>query len=223
MLRGFCCYALTAWLLAATGCSVSEKDWQTVSAELSAIRERDQRYRTKMDSVARVEGWSSDAVEKLWEEQRILDSVNLASLDRIITRFGYPSKQNVGDLSSVPFEVLSHADDSIMTSYLNLILGAAKNGDLRMDQVAVYEDKVLVTLQQPQEYGTQIWIDFKVNPKTGERYDSVYLWPLRNPELIDSKRVGVGLDSLSKQLRLFGIDPDKGYILRKSGQANASQ
>ena len=209
-----------AWLLIAAACSVSEEDWKKVANQLTSIRERDQRYRGKMDSVARVQGWDSDAVKELYEKQRVLDSTNLEELDAIINIYGYPSKQHVGELSVVPFEVLRRAQDSVLVSYLNLIVGAGKNGDLKMDQVAAYEDEVSVSQQQPQEYGTQIWIDFKENPKTGERYDSVYLWPLRNPEQVEAMRAKVGLDSLVRQLYLFGIDPAKGYLIRKSGKSN---
>lgn len=207
---------LTACLFA---CSVSEKTWEKVKGDLTVIRERDQKYRLKMDSVGRVLGWRSEAVGQLWEKQRILDSINLVEVDKVISKYGYPSRANVGELCTVPFEVIRHAPDSVMADYLQLIVGAGKNGDLRMDQVATFEDRVLIALRQPQEYGTQIWIDYKQNPKTGERYDSVYLWPVRDPGRLNSKRISVGLDSISTHLGRFGIDPVKGYLLKKSGAA----
>lgn len=201
-----------------TSCTVSDNTWRQVKAQLVIIGEKDQRYRSKMDSVAKVQGWGSKAVEELWEKQRKLDSVNIGEVDVLITRYGYPSREHVGDLSEVPFNVIRHSGDSIMATYLQLIVGAARNGDLRRDQVAFFEDRVLVGLKQPQEYATQIWIDFKENPVTHERYDSVYLWPVRDPARVESKRAAVGLDSLTKQLRHSGLDPAKGYLLRKSGE-----
>lgn len=211
-------FSLTAMLaIVLTGCDMPEKGWQEVKSKLAVIKERDQRYRSKMDSVARIEGWRSKKVSDLYEEQRVLDSVNLVEVDLIISTVGYPSRASVGELSEVPFEVIRHSNDSIMNAYLPLIIGAGKNGDIHMDQVATFEDRALASQQQPQEYGTQIWIDFKENSKTGERYDSVYLWPVRDPSRVESKRAAVGLDSLGKQLRRYGIDPAQGYLLRKSG------
>lgn len=212
--RSFRLGAPVVFLLALVSCSVSEETWKEVKAQLAVIKERDQRFRSKMDSVARIEGWRSKTVADLWEKQHDLDSANLAEVDDLITRFGYPPKTFVGEFADVPFEVIRHSDDSVMNAYLPLIIGAGKNGDLRMDQVASFEDRVLVAQQQPQEYGTQIWIDFKKNPKTGESYDSVYLWPVRDRSRVETKRAAVGLDSLGRQLRRYGIDPSQGYLLK---------
>lgn len=201
-------------------CTISEGTWNEMKSRLVTIRERDQRFRSKMDSVAKIEGWRSKKVADLYEQQRVLDSTNLMEIDKIITKFGYPPKQHVGDLSDVPFEVIRHSDDSVMNAYLPLIIGAGKNGDLRMDQVASFEDRVLVNQQQPQEYGTQINIDFKEDSATGQPYDSIYLWPIRDVERVEFKRASVGLDSLGKQLRRYGIDPNVGYLLRKKAASS---
>lgn len=211
-------HLLPALLLIVAACAPDDSAYQALKDELTTIRERNQRYRMHMDSVARKEGWQSDAVAELYEKQRELDSVNLAAIDGIITRFGYPSKARVGGLSTVPFEVLRHCDEPVKADYLDLVVGAGQSGDIPMNLVAVFEDRVLVSQKQPQRYGTQIWIEFVEDRKTGERYDSVYLWPVRNPGSVEARRAAAGLDSLTDQLRHYGIDPSKGFLLRKSGQ-----
>lgn len=199
-----------------TTCSVADSNWVEVKTQLSAIREKDKQYRTRMDSIGLVLGWQSPLVEELWEKQHVLDSINLVEVDEIITRYGYPPKDRVGDLSDVPFDVIRHSDPAVMATYLEIVVGAGRNGDLRMDQVATFEDRVRISQRQPQEYGTQIWIDFIEKEKTQERYDSIYLWPVRDRENIDARRHSVGLDSLNEHLMRYGIDPTKGYLLRKS-------
>lgn len=206
-------------LLVFLGCGPSETSWQEAKEQLKTIRERDRRYRSQMDSIARIEGWQSATIERLYDEQHKLDSVNLADLEALISRLGYPSRQRVGDLAQVPFDVIQHSGDSIMINYLELVLGAGANGDLPMNQVAAFHDRILVAQRQPQEYGTQIWIDFIEDRKTGDRYDSVYLWPVRNSATVDARRIGAGLDSLADHLRRYNIDPRKGYVLKKSGGA----
>lgn len=198
---------------------VSDTTWKRVSTELGDIQEKDKRYRIPMDSIARKEGWKSKIVEELWKNQRILDSANLVAVDRLLSRYGYPPAAKVGPLSQVPFDVIRHADDSIQANYGEIIMGAGKNGDLRMSEVAPFYDQVLMMERVPQEYGTQVWIEYKQNSKTGERYDSVYLWPVRDLPNVNAKRLAAGLDSLSAHLRRFGIDPSKGYLIRKSGSA----
>jgi hypothetical protein len=201
----------------AVACSPSEKAWQEAKLKLEQIRERDQRYRNQMDSIGRIEGWRSEAIERLYVEQQKLDSVNLAEVEAIIDRFGYPPKDRVGDLATVPFDVIQHSVDSVMINYLEVVGGAAANGDIPKSQAAIFHDRTLIAMRQPQEYGTQIWIDFIEDKKTGERHDSVYLWPVRNPDTVDERRLGAGLDSLAVHLRRYNIDPARGYLVKKSG------
>lgn len=202
-------------IILALGCVQPDKAWQGAREKLELIRERDQRYRKQMDSIGRIEGWQSEAIARLYDEQRKLDSVNLADVEALIDQFGYPSKDRVGDLAIVPFDVIQHSGDSVMINYLEVILGAAANGDLPWSQVAVFHDRILIAQRQPQEFGTQIWIEFIEDKKTGQRYDSVYLWPVRNYATVDERRREAGLDSLATHLRRYNIDPARGYLVKK--------
>jgi len=207
------------WGILLSSCSgIPDSAWDRARMELSTIRTMDRRYRKSMDSVGRAEGWQSKAVVELWEKQRSLDSANLVALDQIITKYGYPPSNKVGELSQVPLDVLRHANEAIRAEYLNLVIGAGKNGDIPMRDVAVYYDEVLMMQRVPQEYGTQVWIEYKDNPATGERLDSLYLWPVRDFPNVDKRRLSVGLDSLAQHLRRFGMDPEKKYLIRKSGK-----
>lgn len=170
-----------------------------------------------MDSVGRSEGWQSETIANLWEKQRSLDSANLVILDQIITRYGYPPREKVGELSLVPLDVLRRANEAIRAEYVNLVIGAGRNADIPMRDVAAYCDEVLMMQRVPQEYGTQVWIEYKDDPVTGQRLDSLYLWPVRDFTNVDSRRLSVGLDSLAQHLRRFGIDPGKRYLIRQSG------
>jgi hypothetical protein len=170
-----------------------------------------------MDSIGRTEGWQSETIERLYDEQRKLDSANLADVEALINQVGYPSSDRVGDLATVPFDVIQHSGDSVMINYLEVIVGAAANGDIPKSQAAIFHDRTLIAQRQPQEYGTQIWIDFIEDKKSGQRYDSVYLWPVRNYATVDERRLAAGLDSLAVHLRRYNIDPTRGYLVKKSG------
>ncbi|MBL7852727.1 MAG: hypothetical protein JNN04_17615 [Cyclobacteriaceae bacterium] len=216
-MRSFSVVLLAMVILMACGTSLTSQD--ELKSALTGVREQHQLYRLQMDSVAKIEGWQSPTIQRLYEGQRKLDSVNLAEVEEIIDRYGYPRKDLVGELARVPFEVIRHSGDSVMINYSEIILDAGINGDLPMDQVASFYDQILVAQRQPQEYGTQVWIDFIENKKTGVRYDSLYLWPVRNYTSVDARRISAGLDSLANHLRRYNIDPAKGYVLKKSGGA----
>jgi len=210
------------WLvLICSSCGVSDSTWENVRKDLASIKQRDRQYRDQMDSVGKREGWQSSSIKDLWDKQRVLDSSNLKEVDKILTRYGYPPATKVGDLSQVPFTVIQHADDSTRATYFEMILGAGLNGDLRMRDVAQYQDKILLIEKKPQEYGTQIWIDFKTDAH-GARYDSVFLWPVRDRTHVNDKRLAIGLDSLETTLRRYGINPSVGYMIKKSAQPTSS-
>ena len=208
-------FSLSILALTAASCGISDSQWEKVRIQLAEVKKSDQRYRPQMDSVGRIEGWGSKAVETLWEKQKAIDSTNLIAVDRIITKCGYPPKSKVGELSDIPFVVIQHADDSTLITYYEVIVGAGKNGDLKMKDVAQFQDRALMMQKLPQEYGTQVWIDFKEDKITGKRYDSLYLWKVRDFAHVDKKRSSVGLDSLDKHLGRYGIDPAKGYLIRR--------
>lgn len=199
-----------------TGCSISDRDWSNLKGQLAEIQKKDQQYRVLMDSIGRTEGWQSEKINELLEKQSSLDSTNLIEVDRIIDKFGFPPKEKVGDLTETVFRVLQRSNDSTMATYYDLVVASGMRGDLKMAEVATYQDRVLMMRRVPQEYGTQVWIEFKTDPHTGRRYDSLYLWKVRNPERVNARRTAVGLDSLETHLRRFGIDPSKGYLIRKN-------
>ena len=200
------------------GCTsgIDDKEWGKVKASLTSIRERDQQYRKEMDSIGKVNGWQSKEMKELWINQKTLDSANLLEIKEIIQKHGFPPKEKVGEGVETIFLVLQHSTDSVRAEYCDLVVAAAKKGDLPMSQVAFYQDQVLIRQQLPQEFGSQIWIDNKLDPKTGEKYDSLYVWKIRDPENVNKRRKSAGLDSLEIYLRHLDIDPLLGYTLRRA-------
>ncbi|MDZ4715689.1 MAG: DUF6624 domain-containing protein [Cytophagales bacterium] len=195
-------------------CTVSESEWSDVRSQLTEIKKREYLHRREMDSIGKVQGWQSREIERLWGRQKALDSINLAEVNEILDTYGFPSRDKVGDLAETIFLVLQHSSD--MGAYYEMIVGAGKNGDLAMKDVAPYQDRVLLARRVPQEYGTQVWIDYKVDTKTAERYDSLYVWEIRDRKNVNVRRLNAGLDSLETSMRRFDIDPAVGYVLRKN-------
>lgn len=199
--------------LSTFSCRESEKDWSDVRELLTEVKHNEQKYRSAMDSVGQKEGWQSKQIEILWAQQKVLDSINLMLVNQVIDRFGFPTRDKIGNLTETIFSVLQN--DKNMVDYYELIVGAGKRGDLKMTDVAPYQDRVLLARRVPQEYGTQVWIDYKTDPITGERYDSLYLWEVRDPAHVNERRLAAGLDSLESALRRFNINPQIGYVIRR--------
>ena len=176
---------------------------------LDSIAVLDQRYRTLMQAS------SAEELERLGEEmglrkeeytgdhwalQTVIDSSNMAFVEKYFIENGYPGKSVVGKESSLAaWYVLQHNPDKIPT-YLPLIKKAAADGEISMRSAAMMEDRYLMNEGKPQIYGTQ-----------GMSYDDErgsFIWPIEDPENVNERRMKVGYDQTIEEYAklLFGED-----------------
>ncbi|MFT5438083.1 MAG: peroxiredoxin, partial [Ulvibacter sp.] len=180
-----------------------------LKTRLDSIAVLDQRYRSLMQAS------SPEALEKLGEEmglkkeeytgdhwalQTVIDSSNMAFVEKYFIENGYPGKSVVGKESSLAaWYVLQHNPDKIPT-YLPLIKKAAADGEISMRSAAMMEDRYLMNEGKLQIYGTQ-----------GMTYDDErgsLIWPIENPETVNERRMKVGYDQTIEEYSklLFGED-----------------
>ncbi len=200
-------------LLILTSCAKPEPDWNALKSQLDEIGRNDQLYRGAMDSIGVKYGWQSTEMQALWAKQMKLDSSDLAQVEIIISTVGYPPSARVGTSNEAIFYTLQHSPDSIMVKHYDLITKAGDDGELKKSIVALYVDRVLMNKGEPQLYGSQIRMEYKTDFK-GQKYDSVFLWKLKDPDHITEMRTKMGLPPLAEYLKHFEIDPAKGYIIK---------
>jgi hypothetical protein len=117
------------------------------------------------------------------------DSVSFAAIERIIQRYGYPSKQIAGEAVDIPFYILGYAPVATKEKYMNEFILAADRGTISWTSLAHFIDKVKVAKGEKQVYGTQ-----------GE-YDQNFkliLYPVADPEHLNVRRKQVGLEELKE-------------------------
>ncbi len=125
---------------------------------------------------------------KLYSKMREIDSINLIKVESIIKVHGYPGKAIVGEpANKTVFYVIQHSDK--IDQYLPFIRKAAEDGEIANTSLAMMEDRNLMDKGLEQIYGTQI--KGKAN-KEGEWI--FFLWPVKDPENIDSLRKSAGFD-----------------------------
>ncbi len=118
---------------------------------------------------------------------RYQDSLSFNSLTQIIDIYGYPSKEMAGESASIPFYILSFAPLMIKEKYMNEFILAADRGNISWRSLAYFIDKVKVARGEKQVYGTS------------GTYDKDYnytMYPVIDPENLNKRRAGVGLESL---------------------------
>lgn len=178
---------------------------KALEAELLKMGADDQKYRGVIEaemikmSAAGTNAASDEFIAAVKSQDEI-DARNMAQLEEIIRRNGWPGKSLVGeDAGKAAFLILQHTDLTRQEKYLPLLKEAAKKGDARAADVAMLEDRVLVRRGKKQIYGTQVHSGHETGGK-------LVLAPIEDEEHVDERRKSVGLMPLGEYLKHFGIE-----------------
>jgi len=152
---------------------------------LSEVRDNDQKYRVRWDSVEAAFGKESMQYKSLIKSTMYFDSVDLVIVTSIIDRFGWLSNNEVGsEGNSALWLVIQHADLETQKKYFPLMQAAVNNGKAQKKDLAYLEDRILMREGKKQLYGTQYHLD-KNNQMT--------LWEVEDPVNLNKRRAEVGL------------------------------
>lgn len=119
------------------------------------------------------------------------DSLNLKAVEKIIAKYGYPGRTLVGEPTneSVWF-VIQHSDK--IEKYFPIIKNAGRKNEIADSLVAKMEDRLLMSRQKEQIYGTQGSGETIRNKETGEEEFFTYIWPIKEPEKVNDLRKKIG-------------------------------
>jgi len=169
--------------------------------QLIMMAEQKERSRDLFDSLVTEKGWKSPEVEEATRREAESDSVNMARLEEIIAKHGWPGQSLVGNRAAVAaFLILQHGSLQQQEKYLPIVKAASDKGDVEPAHLAMLQDRVLMRQGKPQIYGTQLWND----PSSGE----LGLYPIEDSANVNSRRAEIGLAPVNEYLRSIGINPD---------------
>ena len=141
---------------------------------------------------------SADEIVEYTAEMERVDSLNQTMVFGILDNDGWPS--NLSDKANrAIWIVIDHSDLTSRSKYLSFVRAKADEGILDKSDYAMLNDRVLMEEGKPQVYGTQI--------KMAATFDGedmamqLYLWPVENPDALDSLRRSVGLSPIGEYLR----------------------
>lgn len=130
---------------------------------------------------------------KLLDELTEVDEANTKWLKGIIEKHGWPGKTLVGDDgASAAWLLVQHADrDREFQKKCLALMEAMPAGEVRGENVAYLQDRVLVGEGKPQKYGTQTTeVDGKFVPS-----------PIEDEEHVDERRKKLGMMPLKEYLK----------------------
>lgn len=143
---------------------------------------------------------------KLIDELAEIDEANTKWLKDVIDKHGWPGKSLVGDDgASATWLLVQHADrDREFQKKCLTLMEAMPSGEVRAENIAYLEDRILVGDGKPQKYGTQMMeVDGKFVPS-----------PIEDEEHVDERRKKLGMASMAEQLKQI----EKTYRPKKSDQ-----
>lgn len=189
--------------LLAQGAGNGEPRYRSLRRELLRMDKEDQKHRTELFEL--VKKMSEPDGQRLMNEfvaltkkQEALDAKNRRKLDRIVTRYGWPTKSMVGEeASKVAFLIAQHGDLAYRKKYFPLLKAAVARGEARPADAAMMEDGILMKEGKKQIYGTALQTD---DVTTGLK-----LWPIENEEEVDARRAAVGLPPMTEYFKLMGM------------------
>ena len=168
---------------------VRSRQWNydlALKETLENIFERDQYDRLLWSQAVKNNPGDTDRNERLARRAHMTDSLNLVLVDEILSQYGFPRKEQVGDFGNqAAWLVFQHADLDYQKRFLPQMETAVSRGDIAPLYLALLRDRIDVREGRPQRYGTQI--DKKGN-----------LAPLLDASRVNQWRQEVGLPSIEQ-------------------------
>lgn len=158
-------------------------DLPTIKKDLAAIFERDQKTRSSGDST---------------QFMRYIDSCNLAQVEPLISRFGWPGKSLLGGRGNYTvFLVIQHADSAVQEKYLPMLERSVSDSESRPIDLAYLQDRVFMRRGEKQIYGSQVILN-----KTGGQE----FYPIADEKNVNIRRTKIGLLPMEEYAKNFGIE-----------------
>jgi len=171
-------------------------EYEALKNELLAMRESDQKFR----DAAPLSITPTEAEVAIIKQQDAIDRANMARLEQIVKKYGWPGISQVGELaSSAAFLIVQHAGLDEQRRFFPILKAAVAQRNARADQAAMLEDRILLREGRNQLYGTQV----RSGPDTAGK---LVLHPIDDERNVDARRASVGLPPLAQYLKAFGID-----------------
>ena len=166
--------------------------------ELLTIFDEDQTTRRQSLEYAKQYGFENATIDSLRKVTFYKDSINLVKVINILDRYGWVGQEKVGtQANQTIFLVIQHSDLTTQQKYLPIMRDAVRRGNAAASALALLEDRVALGEGRKQIYGSQIGRNQETN--------KYYVEPLEDPDNVDVRRSGVGLESLGNYVKRWDI------------------
>jgi tetratricopeptide (TPR) repeat protein len=165
---------------------------------LLRMKARDQAYYSEIKDAEEKIGKYSTTVNALWQMKEHLNIDNQKTLELLIKQKGWPKISEVGgSAASAAFLVIQHSDMEKQKKYLLIIEQLCKTKEANWESFALMYDRIQVSENKPQKYGSQIRFNDSV-----QQYE---LFPLLDESKVEEWRAAIGMQPLADYVARWNI------------------
>jgi hypothetical protein len=158
----------------------------------------DQAYYEEISMAKKSIGKHSTVDVALWDLKERLNKQNQQELEALIAAKGWPKNSVVGGrAASAAFLIIQHSDAEKQKKYLPTIEALCKQNEAGWESYALMYDRILMSENKPQRYGSQVKYDNVTGKYT--------LYQLEDEQKVDVWRKELGMESLSDYLAYFDM------------------
>lgn len=165
-------------------------DSLAIKQKLKTIREADQEIRARI--IQEMATKDPEAMKKIALEMKASDRQNQLYIASLLDQCGWPKGLNAVENNTI-FLVIDHADTAFMSKYFPVLKVQADMGIVAKTDLATLQDRMQLRNGKKQTFGTQTL-------KTG---NIVTIWPIDNPDDLDTRRKQMGLMPMSEYIILL--------------------
>lgn len=166
--------------------------------ELLAIWHEDQDIRNEAIEAWKKTGKENPIYDSLTKIIQYKDSIHLIKIAKILDEQGWVGKDKVGvQANQTLWLVIQHSNLKTQQKYLPIMRNAVKEGKCEARWLALTEDRIALREGRKQIYGSQLNLNKETN--------KYYVAPLEDPDNVDKRRIGVGLEPIKEYLKQWDI------------------
>lgn len=152
---------------------------QIYKAWLEELLSRDQNCRKALHGEH-----SESEMDSIWAAIHQIDSSNFAKLNELISQYGFPTWENVGDAyATYAFLIAQHSEPNYLHWYVEQYKEEVIKGNLGKKPLAYLIDRDRMNQNLPQLYGTQSTIIY-----SDDMHGETGLWPVEDMEHLNDRR-----------------------------------
>jgi len=169
---------------------IKKEEFENIAKTILEMAEKDQEFRLALDA--------KNITEERGEEMEAIDQQSMEYLQKVIEEIGWPIISKVGEKASHAAWLLAqHSHDLEFQKKVLKLMQNEPEGEVKKENIAFLQDRVLVNEGKPQVYGTQHKLQY------GKWVPS----EIEDSEDVDERRKRMGMPLLEENTEALNKGP----------------